>query len=401
MQESDNAALCKNRLEELTTVYRDGLMKDCLPFWINNCVDREYGGFTICLDRDGSILDTDKGMWQTCRFTWLLANLYNTVEQRQEWLDLAKHGIDFINKYGFDEDGRMFFQVTQDGRPLRKRRYIFTETFAAMAYAAYSKASGDKTAGLIAKELFDIIIRHITQPGLAEPKVYPGTRKMKGLGIPMILIVTAQVLRETINLPECDQWINWSINQIKNDFMKPEYKVVMENVGPNGEFVDHFDGRMITPGHAIEAAWFILHEAKFRGDSGLLETGLTILDWMWESGWDKEYGGIIYYRDVKGLPVQEYWHDMKFWWPQNEAIIATLLAYQLSGNTKYADWHTQIHNWSYKYFPDPDYGDWYGYLHRDGRISVSLKGNLWKGPFHLPRMLLYCWKLCNEMLIIH
>ncbi len=156
--------------------------------------------------------------------------------------------------------------------------------------------------------------------------------------------------------------------------------------------------RILCPGHAIEAAWFTLHEAKQRNnDPRLITLGTTILDRMWEWGWDKEYGGIIYYRDARGLPVQEYWQDMKFWWPQNEAIIATLLAYQMTGDEKYAQWHQMIHDWTYKHFPDPEYGEWFGYLHRDGRISVPLKGNLWKGPFHLPRMQLYCWKLLEEM----
>ncbi|MFT5110341.1 MAG: N-acylglucosamine 2-epimerase [Pseudoalteromonas tetraodonis] len=168
----------------------------------------------------------------------------------------------------------------------------------------------------------------------------------------------------------------------------------METVGPSGELIDHFDGRTLNPGHAMECAWFILHEAKHRGgDTQLLALGTKMLDWMWEIGWDKEHGGILYFKDVKGLPVQEYWHDMKFWWPQNETIIATLLAHQLTGDAKYEQWHRQVHDWAYAHFPDKENGEWYGYLHRDGRISSTLKGNLWKGFFHFPRMQWYCWQL--------
>ncbi len=351
----------------------------------------------FCLDRDGSVIDTDKGMWHQGRFTWTLANLYNTVEPREEWLELAKHGIDFIRKYGFDDDGRMFFHVTRDGRPVRKRRYIFTETFGVVALAAYAKASGDEQAKQEALDLFDVIVKYLTTP--ESPKFYPETRAGKGLAVPMIMIATAQVLRDTIGEADfCNEWIDKCIAEVERDFMKPEFKSVHETVGPNGEFIDHFDGRMLCPGHSIEAAWFILHEAKLRGnDARLITLGTTILDWMWEWGWDKEYGGILYYRDAKGLPAQEYWHDMKFWWPQNEAVIATLLAYSLTGDEKYAQWHQQIHDWAYSRFPDSEHGEWYGYLHRDGRVSVQSKGNLWKGPFHLPRMQLYCWKLLEEI----
>ncbi|RLT44651.1 MAG: N-acylglucosamine 2-epimerase [Chloroflexi bacterium] len=383
----------------LLAVYRDGLLHDTLPFWLPRAVDEEYGGYLLFRDRDGSLLDTDKGVWQHGRFAWLLATLHSQVEARPEWLRLSRHGIDFLRAHGFDSDGRMYFHLTREGHPLRKRRYIFSETFMVAALAAYGKAAGDAQAVQEAVDLFGLIIRYLTTPGLLPPKVNPAVRPSKGLAIPMILIVTAQILRESVDDPTpYTEQIDRCIAEIERDFMKPELAAVLESVGPNGEFSDHFDGRLLNPGHAIEAAWFVLHEAKVRGrDERLIRLGTTILDWMWRWGWDEEYGGIIYYRDVKGLPVQEYWHDMKFWWPQNEAIIATLLAYQLTGDAKYARWHQMIHDWAYRHFPDPEYGEWFGYLHRDGRLSTTLKGNLWKGPFHMPRMQLVCWQILEEM----
>jgi N-acylglucosamine 2-epimerase len=384
--------------KELIRIYRDGLLQDTVPFWIKHSVDREYGGFTFCLDRDGTVIDTDKPIWVHGRFSWLLSTLYADVEPRPEWLELAEHGIDFLRRYGFDADGRMFFQVTRDGRPLRKRRYLFSETFAVSALAAYARAAHDDRARQEAVDLFKLVIRYLTTPGLLPPKVNPDVRPMKGLAIPMILIVTAQTLREASDDPVCDEWIDRCIQEIERDFVKPEWEAVLETVGPNGEFLDHFDGRMMNPGHSIEASWFIMQEARRRGnDPHLLKLGTTILDWMWKRGWDEEYGGLLYFRDVKGLPVQEYWQDMKFWWPHNEAIIATLLAYLLTGDEKYAQWHQRVHDWSYAHFPDPEFGEWYGYLHRDGRISVPLKGNMWKGPFHLPRMQLRCWQILEEL----
>ncbi len=399
MTENPTSPMTEQRIDDLIAVYRDGLLHDTLPFWINHCVDREQGGFMFALDRDGALIDTDKGMWQHGRFTWLLATLYSQVEPREEWLELATHGLDFIRRYGFDDDGRMFFHVTREGRPVRKRRYIFTETFGVAALAAYARATGDEQARQEAVALFDLIVRTLTTPGLIPPKFDPATRPTKGMAIPMIMIATAQILRDAVDDPApYDHWIERSIGEIERDFMKPEFQAVLETVGPNGEFIDHFDGRMLNPGHSIEASWFILAEAKRRGnDPHLLQLGAKILDWMWQWGWDREYGGIIYFRDAKGLPVQEYWQDMKFWWPQNEAIIATLLAYQMTGDEKYARWHQMIHDWTYAHFPDPEYGEWFGYLHRDGRLSTRLKGNLWKGPFHLPRMQLTCWRILEEM----
>jgi N-acylglucosamine 2-epimerase len=382
----------------LLETYRDGLLNDVLPFWFPRAIDPEFGGYITSMDRDGSWLQTDKSVWFQGRGAWLLSTLYNTVEKRPEWLEYAKSGIDFLKKYCFDSDGRMYFLVARDGRPLRKRRYLFSETFAIIAYAAYGAATQDETYIQEALQLFQNVLKYHRTPGLLPAKTNPETRPAKGLAMPMILTVTAQELRKVTNEPICTQIIDESIAEIERDFLKPEFRCVLEMVGPNGEFIDNFDGRTINPGHSIEAGWFILEEARLRGnDKRLIELGCRIIDWSLERGWDAEYGGLLYMVDARGLPCTEYYHDMKFWWPHNESIIAALLAYELTGNVKYAQWLERIHEWTYSHFPDPEFGEWYGYLHRDGTVSTRLKGNVWKGPFHIPRMQWYCWQRLAAM----
>jgi N-acylglucosamine 2-epimerase len=382
------------RRQQLIEVYRDGLLNDTVPFWQKHAPDRQHGGFMTFLDADGTIVSTDKPMWVIGRITWLFSRLYNLVEKRDEWLYLAQHGIEFIRKYGFDSDGRMFYAVTREGLPLRKRRYLFTETFGAIALAEYGEASGDERALQQARDLYRLILHYHKTPGLLEPKVNPETRQLKSHAMPMILLATTQVLRQMGDDPLYRQVIDESLVEVVEHFMRPEFKVLLENVGPNGEFLDQPDGREVNPGHAIETAWFIMEEARHRNnDPQLIEQACQILDWSLNFGWDEQYGGILYFKDCKGYPSPRYEHDMKLWWPHNEAIYATLLAYQLTGNQRYLDWHTKVHDWSYAHFPDRRNGEWYGYLHRDGSISSTLKGNMWKGPFHLPRMQLNCWKL--------
>lgn len=383
---------------EFATLYRDTLLGDVIPFWLRHGLDREHGGYLTSLDRDGTVLDTDKAVWFQGRGAWMFATLFNTVEKRPAWLEAARSGIEFLRRHGAAPDGKLYFTVTRDGRPLRMRRYVYSESFAAIANAAYARATGEARAIDDAVACFDAYLTYSFELGRMPPKVDPQTRAMQGLGPLMIGIATAQELRENLGDVEikgrsCTAWIDWAIDQIERLFLKPEHEALMEVVGPNGEVLDHFDGRQLNPGHALEAAWFILHEGKLRANPRLIALGRTILDWMWKRGWDEEYGGVYYFRDLSGLPVQEYWHDMKFWWPHCEAIVATLLAWTLTGDEKYASWHRQVHDWSFRHFPDPTFGEWYGYLHRDGRLSVRLKGNLWKGPFHLPRMLWYCWRL--------
>ena len=380
-------------LNRLSAFYRDRLLYNTIPFWFPRSIDGEHGGFLLMRDGDGSLLDDDKAVWIQGRATWLLATLYNTVDAKREWLEGARSGFDFLNAHCFDSDGRMFFHVTRDGRPLRKRRYFFSETFYVIAAAAYARASGSASAAASARRVFTDCIAYATGEKALPPK-FTSTRPAKGIGVPMIMINTAQQLRETIGDDRCDAWIMRWISEIASHFVKDDIRCVMEQVSPEGEIIDHIDGRTLNPGHAIEGAWFILHEAMHRGnDAKLINLGCRMLDYMWARGWDEEHGGIFYFRDVYGRPVQEYWHDMKFWWPHNEAIIATLLAYRLTGDEKYARWHRMVHDYAYAKFPDPVSGEWFGYLHRDGTLAQTAKGNLFKGPFHLPRQEWYCWKM--------
>jgi len=388
----------EKELASLESFYSNQLLNSTIPFWFPRSYDQEHGGFLLMRDADGSLIDDDKAVWIQGRATWMLSTLYNTVEQKPEWLAGAKLGYDFLNKYCFDADGQMFFHVTRDGKPIRKRRYFFSETFYVIAAAAYAKASGDETAAANARRVFDLCIQYATTPGLLQPK-YTNTRPSKGIGVPMIMMNTAQQLRETIGYGPCDEWISKWIQEIETYFVKDDIQCVMEQVAPDGSIIDHIDGRTLNPGHAIEGAWFILYEAKHRSnDPHLINLGCRMLDYMWERGWDKEQGGILYFRDVYNKPVQEYWQDMKFWWPHNEVIIATLLAYLMTGNEKYAQWHKMVHDYSYKHFLDPANGEWFGYLHRDGSIAQTAKGNLYKGPFHLPRQEWYCMQLLKSYL---
>lgn len=285
--------------------------------------------------------------------------------------------------------------MTREGKPLRKRRYFFSEAFAITAYAQVAKATQDSELAQEARDLFKQCMRYHKGEIKLEPK-FTDERPGKGLGQPMIFLNVAQSLIDSVGCDYAASCIDGLIDEMRlcvND----EDRCVMEVVSPEGEVIDHIAERTCNPGHAIEAAWFILEEAKRRGgDDDLEKLGLKMLDYSWEHGWDKEHGGILYFIDAKGKPVQEYWHDMKFWWPQCEAIIATLMAYDLTGDAKYAEWHKMIHDYSFAKFPDTENGEWFGYLHRDGTVCNTAKGNHFKGPFHLPRMLWKCAKILQE-----
>lgn len=388
----------KTYLQYWSALYRADLTDNILPFWLEHGLDRKHGGIYTCLDREGKLMDPTKSVWFQGRFAFVCSFAYNQVERRPEWLDAARQTLDFIEQHCFDADGRMYFEVAADGMPLRMRRYVFSESFAAIAMAEYALATGNQSYAEKALRIFKDMRRFLTTPGLLAPKYLPSV-EAQGHSITMIMINVASRLKKVIADPELDRQIDESLFKLKNDFMHPEFKALLETVGPAGEFIDTCNGRVINPGHCIETAWFLFDVAMDRGgDKNLIDLGLTILNWSWDWGWDETYGGIINFRDCRNLPPQDYSQDMKFWWPQTEAIIANLYAYKLTGNELYLKRHRQVSEWAYGHFPDHEFGEWYGYLHRDGTVAQPAKGNLFKGPFHIPRMMVKGYQLCQEIL---
>ena len=390
---------------QLQTEYKMRLTDRILTFWLKYGMDAENGGIYTALDRDGSLLDSDKSVWFQGRALWSFASAYTGVEANEAYLTACESLVQFIEAHCFDTDGRMFFRVTKDGRPVIKRlRYFFSETFAVLGMAAYSRAlqkAGQTSAAekwrTRAYRIFQDILRIRDTPGILIPKFNPDTAPSRGFGVPMILLNTAQELRKAYPEKEAEltAFIDGLLTEIQTYFIRPDLETVLEQCDPDGRFQEeHFEGRLLNPGHAIEGSWFIMNEARHRNnDKELLKLGTRMLDWMWKRGWDSEYGGIIYFRDALGKSATEYWHDMKFWWPQTEAIIANLMAYVLTGEKKYEGHFAVAHEYTHKLFPDDEYGEWYGYFHRDGRLSTPLKGNMYKGPFHIPRMYIVCYEL--------
>lgn len=388
----------KEYIKSWAESYKKDLTENIMPFWMKYGLDRENGGVYTCVDRDGSLMDTTKSVWFQGRFAFVCSFAYNNVEKNQEWLDAAKSTLEFIEKHCFDEQGHMYFSVTAEGKPLRKRRYVFSETFAAIAMSEYALATGDQHWAKRAIQVFEDTQRFLATPGFL-PAKFEADVKLQGHSIVMILINVGSCIRKVVDDPKLTQQIDESIEKLKKYFIHPEFKCLLETVGENGEFIDTNMTRTINPGHCIETSWFIMEEAKLRGwDKPMFDLALQVFDWSWDWGWDKQYGGIINFRDCKNLPSQDYSQDMKFWWPQCETIIASLYAYLGTGDEKYLYRHERISEWTYAHFPDAEYGEWYGYLHRDGTVAQPAKGNLYKGPFHIPRMMIKGYMLCQEIL---
>ncbi len=385
------------RFEEYYSLFREELLGSCVPFWMNHGVDREYGGILNCLDREGNVYSEDKSVWMQGRAGWMFSYIYNHIEQKEAYLTLAKSCIDFATNHCIDTDGRMFFTVTRDGQPLRKRRYWFSEIFYIMANAEYYRASGDRayleTARKYFRFVYGMYLDPTTDPYKITPKSYDRTRKMKTLANPMVLLNAAAVLREADNAHQ--EWYTAQITKLIEDvrkFYKPEWRATFENITDQDEVLLASSAcRVINPGHDLECSWFLLEEGIRRKDDAIISLAREMFDAAFALGWDAEYGGIIYFKDILGKPVEAYEHDMKLWWPQNEAAIAALMLFKETGDAHYYRIFEQVVDYAFAHFSDRPYGEWLGYLRRDGKATEPpCKGHTYKGPFHVMRMLAKC-----------
>ena len=379
----------------------------CADFWLRNGMDREHGGVYTCLDRYGRVYSTDKSVWMQGRCGWIFAYLCHVYGAKKEWLEASKSCLDFMEKYCInpDADGRMYFTVTADGKPLRQRRYYFSEAFYAIANAEYYGVTGDKECLERAKKAYNIywdLWHGAKDPTGLGPKTEPQTRSGRAFGLPMIYLnVTSVMLRvDPENKALYEERAQGCVDDIFKYHVHPELHCVLENVGVNGEAnLDYTDGRIVNPGHDIEGVWFLLEHAKRTGNKELVAKAEEIFNWAIKAGWDEEYQGLLYFVDCLGNPPEAYEHDMKLWWPHDEILISSLMLYRDTGKEEYLDWYFRTMDYCKKHFSDSEGGEWYGYLRRDGKpTEPSTKGSTFKGPFHLPRMLIMTDMMLKELL---
>ncbi len=378
--------------QQLAKLYKSTLLNNVLPFWSEYSLDHDFGGYFTCLDRAGKVYDTDKFIWLQNRQVWTYSMFYNRLESKAQWLDIARHGADFLAKYGRDEEGNWYFALNRSGQPLVQPYNIFSDCFAAMAFSQYALASGESEAKEIALQAYNNVLRRQHNPKGKYNKAYPGTRSLKSLAVPMILANLSLEMDWLLQSSELESILAQTVAEVMQDFRDPKTNLMYENVTSEGKHLDCFDGRLINPGHGIEAMWFVMDIARRDNDLELINQAVDVVISILEFSWDKEYAGIYYFMDVKGYPLHQLEWDQKLWWVHLETLVALLMGFNLTGRSECLEWFDQVHSYTWNHFKDSDHGEWYGYLNRSGETLLNLKGGKWKGCFHVPRALYLCWQ---------
>lgn len=382
-----------NELTKYAGIYRDELLESVIPFWMDHSRDTIFGGYLTSLDRKGEVYDTDKFMWLQGREVWLFSMLYNKVEKKQEWLDMALLGAEFMKKFGRDANGNWYFSVTREGKALVQPYNIFSDCFAAMAFSELFKATANEEYRHIALNTFNNILSRQNDPKGQYNKAVPGTRPLKSFSLPMILCNLSLIMEDILGTEQVNKTIQPLIKEIMEVFHDKASGLILENVTPNGTFSDSFEGRLVNPGHSNESMWFMMDLATRNNDKDLIDRAVEILLRTTEYGWDKKHGGIFYFLDVKGHPTQQLEWDQKLWWVHIETLISMAKGYRLTGNEACKKWFEILHEYTWNRFKDPEYPEWFGYLNREGEPLLELKGGKWKGCFHVPRGMYEIWKI--------
>ena len=374
--------------------YENELTNSVVPFWEKYCVDREFGGYFTSLDRDGSVYDSYKYMWMQWRIVYMFAEIYLAGYKKDSYVDIAEKGFDFLYKNGRDSEGRYYFALNRQGVPAMAPYSLFSDCFAAMGAAKLYKITGRELYADAAKEAMRNYLER-AQSGnsaLQWNKSLEGKTPYYSLGQYMMMANLGLIMNECLGSNEFAGAMDTAVDMVLNKFYSPDFGLVFENMPVDSDKPDLESsiGRQMNPGHVLEAMWFLLNYLEnVPGSEQKIEAICKIISNTLEFGWDKEFGGIYYFMDALGKPHLELQHNMKLWWVHNEALLACLYAFDISRKEEYLKWFEKIDDWTWSRYPDPEYGEWYAYLDRQGNVTHSLKGGKWKTFFHVPRCLLF------------
>jgi len=401
--------MTKAEASALRAEFEGELLGNIVPFWEKFSLDREAGGYVTCLDRDGTVFDTDKFLWMQGREIWCFSKLCQTFGPRPEWLEAARLGADFIAKYGRAEGGDYYFSLDRAGKPLVQPYNIFSDCFCAAGLAEYGRASGETWATASALETWRRFQERRSNPKGKWTKQIAENRPQRAMAISMTQLWLSEVFEGLVPAVELKPLVAESARNILTLHLDEGRRAVFERVFADGTRPQGMDGRLLSPGHALETLFLLLNAVSGLGclseaeASRLLPEGWTMariceaMLWTIERGWDEKYGGIYYYRDYEGRPLDKLESDMKLWWVHVEALSAFLLAYRITGDGRYEAWFRRIKDWTWEHFRDPEFSEWYGYLDRRGDPALTLKGGKWKGMFHIPRALMYLADICGQL----
>ena len=419
-------------LKRLAGFYENELVNHFLSFWLPRCVDQENGGFVNCFDNRGEhLVSKDKYCWSQGRFVWVFSKLAMleapvfSKAQRAQFLALAKHGTDFLMKHCLmgPDDWRCVFLLDEKGNPKyvdgcdKLDMSIYADCFVVAGLARYALASGETEPYRFAKKLYLSIVERIRSNNF-ETLPYPLSKGYRAHGIPMIqsnISRDVYLAAQKLDPDFCGEVlanIEGFTADILDHFVDEDY-LLHEILTSDNQFFPKLLGQHINPGHTLEDAWFMLDSIQLLGKNEWKDKVYHLVLKALETGWDKEYGGILHFAGIHGgEPVGDNagledepmsrqlagWGD-KLWWVHSEALYITMRCYLETGDQRFMDWHNKVSEYAFRVFPnrDPEVREWMQIQNRQGQPIDTVVALPVKDPYHVMRNLLLIIEAIYEM----
>jgi cellobiose epimerase len=372
------------------------LRSNILPFWLKYAVDDEYGGFRGQIANDLTIDPlAHKGLILNARILWTFSRAFKVYGDEIYRLT-ARRACDYLSRYFWDaEFGGVFWMVDHLGRPVETKKRIYGQAFAVYALAEYHLDTGDKDSLAKAIRLYEAIeaSSYDAQHGgyfETYERDWTLAREQRLSAVDMdekkSMNTHLHLLEAYANLLRA--WENAALRSRLKELLGIFQKHIIDPKTHHFRmFFDeewHSKSDHISFGHDIEGSWLLGEAAEILGDKPILgevrKEGVRMAQAVYDEALDAD-GGLLYEANSKGIIDSD-----KHWWPQSEAVVGFLNAYQISGQE-----HFQLaaqRSWDFieKYIVDHKHGEWFSKVSKEGiPSSDKFKVDAWKCPYHNSR----------------
>ncbi len=376
-------------------IYKNTLLNEVIPYWMRNAID-ESGAINNCLSEDGTVLSKERYIWSQGRALWTFSAMYNRVERKQEYLDIATGLFNYLLHIPRNEDNSWNYLYDEDDNLIEGSISIYVDGFVLAGMTEYYIATNDERAKKTAIEIYEETIRRIKTPGSYSVDPYLIPAGMKTHGVNMVFSFFYTNLARAIGREDIRKEGYKLAVEVLESFYVKEKNAVLEFVNLDGSFSDTPEGRTCVPGHVIECMWFLINIFEETGETDKIEKCCKLIRRHIELAMDEKSGGLRLAIDIDGKePV--FWNKPTYkpWWVQVETLVATAYAYKHTRDEWFMDIHKKVKDYAFSNYPN-GYGDWYNWLDCDGNPGETAALPV-KDPFHLPRGLIYLMDIFKEL----
>lgn len=378
----------KTQLSKEITLSLNKLME----LWSEQVIDKEYGGYLTCRNRDFSLYDTKKGAWGQARHIWTYSMMAETDDSNKDrWLRLAKIGIDFVINRMLCPNNRIAYLTDQKGTIIDGPISIFSDAFTILGIAKYISVSKDYSYLRLLKDMFSSYIENILNPTFRDiaPNIF--TPNVMHHAIYMISVNCAYEAASVLDNKLVEPFLEYCLNTVLTKFYDNEYGVILEKKNLDGSRTNTSDSLFMNTGHVFESMWFALDATILLGKKELIPKIEQISENTFNLG---TFDGLMTFSKTLGNKTSNYqtWkYELTFkdsdrvCWGYAEAMVLFIYLYKLTGKQKWFDRFKNHYQYVKDHFEDKEFGDWFHALDFDGNVIADMKGSTVKDAYHIPR----------------